>query len=256
MFIDTHVHLTDKKLFCNVEKIRENYLRSGVGKVITVGYDIASSVAAKKLADEYDEVYYAVGVHPDAVGEVTDDGIAILKQLASGKKCVAIGEIGLDYHYDGYDKTLQRNAFIKQISLANELKLPVIIHSRDACKDTVDVLKECVNNLNGGFLMHCFSESVETAKQLIPLGAYFAFGGAITFKNAKKQDVIKVIPENRLLAETDCPYLTPVPHRGEINEPKNVVYVYEYLAETLNVTVDDLHKRLEKNAANLFKNLK
>lgn len=253
MFIDTHVHLTDKAYLENFSEVRNRYLSDGVGKVITVGYNTSSSVNGKNLADKFNEVYFAVGIHPSDVRELSGDNLAVLKELASHKKCVAIGEIGLDYHYDGYVKEEQVSAFITQLNVASELNLPVIIHSRDACFETVKILKEHKNLLKNGFLMHCYSESAETAKELLPLGAYFAFGGAITFKNAKKQDIIKGIPIDRLLAETDCPYLTPVPHRGEINEPKNVVYVYEFMAQTLGVSVEKLKAEFIKNSATLFK---
>lgn len=255
MFIDTHVHLTDVYYSDKLDSIRSEYLNAGVKKVITVGYDMPSSVKAKELADMYSEVYFAVGIHPSDASYCNDKALNVLKELSSHPKCVAIGEIGLDYHYEGYDKQIQKKAFINQLELANKVNLPVIIHSRDACKDTVDILKENKNLLNNGFLMHCYAESKETASELLPLGAYFAFGGAITFKNAKKQEIISSIPINRLLAETDCPYLTPVPHRGEKNQPAFVTFVYEYIANVKGVSVQNLKAEFSKNSAKLFKKL-
>ena len=142
MFIDTHVHLTDVYYSDKLDSIRSEYLNAGVKKVITVGYDIASSVKAKELADMYSEVYFAVGIHPSDASYCNLQALSILEELSSHPKCVAIGEIGLDYHYDGYDKQIQKKAFISQLELANKVNLPIIIHSRDACKDTVDILKE------------------------------------------------------------------------------------------------------------------
>ena len=253
MFIDTHVHLTDEVLFSRIDEIRANYLNAGVKKVITVGYNLASSVKAKELSEKYNEIYFAVGVHPSDAVFYNDKTEKLLRSLCAHPKCLAVGEIGLDYHYEGYDKLTQINAFISQLKLANEVGLPVIIHSRDACKDTVDILKENSNLLGNGFLMHCFSESKETAMQLLPLGGYFAFGGAITYKNAKKQEVISAIPKNRLFAETDCPYLTPVPKRGEKNQPANVTYVYDFIANTLGVSVDEIKTQFANNFNALFK---
>ena len=186
---------------------------------------------------------------------MSDETIKTFKRLATHKKCVAIGEIGLDYHYNGYDKDKQASVFLSQLKLASELSLPVIIHTRDACKDTVDILENNANLLKHGFLMHCFSESKETAIRLQKLGGYFAFGGAITFKNAKKQEIIKSISVDRLFAETDCPYLTPVPFRGSVNEPKNVVYVYNFMAETLQTSVENLKAQFKNNLTTLFKKI-
>lgn len=256
MFIDTHVHLTDAYYKDKFETVRANYLNSGVGKVISVGYDLNSSKKGKELAEKYSEIYFSVGIHPSDADKLNSDALEELKILARHKKCVAIGEIGLDYHYEGYDKTIQAKAFQTQLQLAYEVGLPTIIHTRDACFDTVKILKDNKSLLDNGFLMHCFSESKETAKELALLGAYFTFGGAITFKNAKKQEIIKSIPFSKLLAETDCPYLTPVPHRGEKNEPKNVIYVYEYIANTLGISVENLKAEFKKNSATLFKKLK
>ena len=252
MFIDTHAHLTDKIYENNIELIRDNYLKVGVNKVIVVGYNLNSSLKAYELSTRYNEVYFAVGVHPSDAEFYTAEVEETIKRLSEDKKCVAIGEIGLDYHYEGYDKEVQKSAFIKQLKLANEVGLPVIIHTRDACSDTVDILEENRELLKRGFLMHCFSESKEIAKRLLPLGAYFAFGGAITFKNAKKQEIISSIPKNRLFAETDSPYLTPVPKRGQVNSPENVVYVYEFMSNALGESVENLKAQFELNLTTLF----
>ena len=252
MFIDTHTHLTDKIYDGNIEEIRNNYLNAGISKVIVVGYNLSSSVKAYELSKKYDEVYFAVGVHPSDAEFYDKETEEKFISLSKDKKCVAIGEIGLDYHYQGYDKNLQKSVFIKQLELASKVNLPVIIHTRDACQDTAQILENNANILKNGFLMHCYSESKEIAKRLIPLGAYFAFGGAITFKNAKKQEIIASIPKERLFAETDSPYLTPVPKRGQVNEPLNVVYVYEFMASVLNESVENLKAQFDKNLTTLF----
>ena len=259
MLFDTHAHYDDERFESELDKPLDDFITelfSGdVGGIINAGTNIETCKKSIQLSEKFDRVYASVGIHPSDCYKYGDiDGILeSIRELSRHKKVVAIGEIGLDYHYDGYDKDEQKRVFIAQLKMANEVGLPVIIHSRDACFDTVSILKENKNLLSNGFLMHCYSESVETAKELLKLGGYFAFGGAITFKNAKKQDVIKSIPIDRLFAETDRPYLTPVPHRGEKNEPKNVVYVYNYMADVLDVTVQKLKAEFNKNSATLFK---
>ncbi|MBO5713213.1 MAG: TatD family hydrolase [Clostridia bacterium] len=253
MFIDTHAHLTDKIYDANLDEIRANYLSKGVEKIIVVGYNLSSSIKAYELSKRYSEVYFAVGVHPSDAKFYNDEAEKTFISLSKDNKCVAIGEIGLDYHYENIDKDVQKRVFIRQLELANELNLPVILHTRDACGDTVEILKSNSALLKNGFLMHCFSESKEVAKELLPLGAYFAFGGAITFKNAKKQEIIASIPKDRLFAETDAPYLTPVPKRGQVNAPENVVYVYEFMANVLGESVENLKAQFSKNLTTLFK---
>ena len=190
MFIDSHAHLTDTRLLSEIEKVRALYLSNGVTCVLDVGHSIQSSIQAKKNAQTFEEVYYSVGLHPDVAGSVDKTSLDKLIELSSDKKCLAIGEIGLDYHYLDYSKEVQLKAFTSQLELAIKLKKPVIFHSRVACCDTVNILKEYSSELNG-FLMHCYSYSKETAKTLLDLGAYFSFGGVVTFKNAKKEDIIK-----------------------------------------------------------------
>ena len=255
MFIDTHAHLTDKVYSDNLTQIRANYLNHGVEKVIVVGYNLASSIKAYELSKKFSEVYFAVGVHPSDAKYYDDTAKQTFIDLAKDSKCVAIGEIGLDYHYDNIDIDLQKSVFISQLQLANELNLPVIIHTRDACGDTVEILENNASLLKNGFLMHCYSESKEVAKRLLPLGAYFAFGGAITFKNAKKQEIIASIPKERLFAETDSPYLTPVPKRGQVNAPENVTYVYEFMANVLGESVENLKAQFSSNLTTLFKKI-
>ncbi len=256
MLIDIHAHLTDKKYSESIEEIVFACKNNGVSLIVDSGYSIETSLAARANANSFDSVYFVCGIHPEKQAEYTDDTKRLLIELASDEKCVGIGEIGLDYHYDGYDKNGQKNAFVRQIELANELGLPFVVHSRDASNDVFETLSANKSLIKHGFLMHCYSESKEMAKRYLDLGAYFSFGGVITFKNAKKEDIIRSIPLERIITETDSPYLTPVPHRGEINSPKNVVFVYEKLSEILGVSGERLQKIVEDNAKSLFKKLK
>lgn len=254
--IDTHAHLQDKRLFEDLEGVTKRAKLNGVTKIINVGYDLSSSERGKELAEKYSFMYFTAGAHPDVSSEVDEKYIESLEKLATDEKCLAIGEIGLDYHYEGYDKEAQKRAFQMQIDLADKLNLPSVIHTRDAFKDTLDFVSDNVDKLKNGYLLHCYGGSKELALEFSKTGAYFAFGGAVTFKNAKKQDIIKSIPIDRLLIETDCPYMSPVPKRGEVNEPKNVVYVYDFIAETLGIKRAELASIVLENSARLFKKLK
>ncbi|MBE5743893.1 MAG: TatD family deoxyribonuclease [Clostridiales bacterium] len=252
MFIDSHAHLTDPKLFPQIEEVRSGYIGNGVGLVVDVGCCLESSYNVSKNAETYDEVYFTAGCHPDACNEVDSKALEKIEELSKHKKCLAIGEIGLDYYYEGYDRELQKKAFISQLELAVKLDMPVIIHSRDAWQDTVDILKEYAPKLKKGFLMHCYSGSIEIAKILLKLGAYFSFGGALTFKNSKKSEVAKALPIDRIFLETDCPFMAPVPYRGKINEPKFVVEVYKFLAGVYNLPLETLETQIEENFRKFF----
>ena len=184
--------------------------------------------------------------------EVSEDFIKYIDGFSSDKKCLAVGEIGLDYYHKPFDKDVQIKAFSRQIEYATQKNLPIIVHTRCATKDTVDIIKYYSKDIGGKFLMHCYGESKEITKILLDLGGYFAFGGASTFKNYKKHDVIEYVPLDRIMCETDCPYLTPEPHRGKVNEPKNVKYVYEQVAKVKNIDVETLAKSVEDNFKRLF----
>ena len=252
MLIDSHAHLADPKIIQNFDEYRNNYLSSNVGLVLDIGCGIESSKTVKENANKYGEVFYTVGCHPDEAGSVNADAINKLKELSFDKKCLAIGEIGLDYHYLSFDKEVQKKAFEMQLALAIELDKPVIVHSRDAWLDTLNILKAYSNNLKKGFLMHCYSGSKEMAKILLDMGAYFALGGVITFKNAKKDDVIKSIPMDRIFCETDCPFMAPTPHRGEVNQPSFVKLVYEKIASVYGVELNVLETQIESNFKKFF----
>ena len=252
-YIDVHTHLCDEKIKTQFDAVRDRYLSSNVNFVVDSGCSVITSKTCKDNAEKYNEVYFTAGVHPDDVNNYNDSDYNVLKELSTHKKCIAIGEIGLDYHYDGYNKEKQAYVFKTLLRLANSLNMPIVIHSRDACKDTLDILKEHKNYLNNGFLMHCYSESYETAKELLKLGAYFSFGGSLTFKNSKRGEVLKRLPIDRILFETDAPFLTPMPYRGQINESKNVTYVYNYVSNLLGVNEEELVKIVEGNFKRLFK---
>ena len=252
MFIDSHAHLTDPKIFSEIDRVREEYKSAGVGLVIDVGCSLKSSRDVKDNAEKYPEIYFSVGSHPDSAGEVDEGVLNDFRTLSKHEKCLAIGEIGLDYYYEGYDREVQKNAFIKQLDLAVELEMPVIIHSRDAWQDTVNILKEYAPKLKKGFLMHCYSGSREIVEILLKLGAYFSFGGALTFKNSKKSEVVKILPIDRVLVETDCPFMAPVPYRGKVNEPKYVPVVYEFMAGVYGLNVSQVEQIVEQNFKRFF----
>lgn len=252
-FIDVHTHLADKKLIDNINAVRDNYLAQGVKLVIDSGCDIETTKVCYQNSLKYNEVYYTAGVHPGCADKFDLKDLSIIEDLAKADKCLGVGECGLDYHYEGYDKEKQFKVFESQIALANKLNKPLVIHARDACKDTVDILTANKNYLTNGFLMHCFSESIETAKILLDLGGYFSFGGVVTYKNAKRIDVVKQIPLNRLLIETDAPYLSPEPFRGKLNEPKNVAVTYKFIAENLGLDLQDFTIKIQDNFKKLFK---
>ena len=249
MIIDSHAHLDDVK-YGGIGAIMDNFKAAGGITLVDVGFDAESSIFAKKHADEFG-VWFAAGFHPQEADKNND--IGLIEPLLTDKRCVAVGEIGLDYHYEPFDKARQKALFEAQIVLADKYGLPIIIHSRDASADMLDILKCNKAHLTNGFLMHCYSESKEQAKNYLDLGAYFGFGGAITFKNAKKDEVIRSLPVGRILPETDCPYMSPVPKRGEKNEPAYVTFVYDKLAEILCVDRGELETVLKDNFLNFFK---
>lgn len=256
MFIDTHCHINDDR-FTDEKAVIDAFRAAGVDYVINVGFDLASSIKAKETSAKYDGVYFAAGVHPDSENQVTDNGLALIKELCDDEKCVAVGEIGLDYHYEGFDKDGQKRAFVSQIELASSLKLPVSVHSRDCTEDMLKILKENKDKLHSGGVMHCYGGSVETAKELLKLGFYISFAGTVTFKNAVNvQESAKCVPFDRILTETDSPYLAPHPLRGQVNTPANVGLVTRKIAELKNQDVMVVAERVKLNAKALFKKLK
>jgi TatD DNase family protein len=252
MLFDTHAHLNAIQYEEDLEEVIQRAKSEDVTDIVVVGFDRDTIRRAMELTEQYDMIYAAVGWHPVDAIDMTDDDLEWIKELASHPKVVAIGEMGLDYYWDKSPKDIQKEVFRKQIQLAKEVQLPIIIHNRDATEDVVKILQE-ENASEVGGIMHCFTGSLEVAKQCIDMNFYLSFGGPVTFKNAKKpKEVAKEIPIDRLLIETDCPYLTPHPFRGKRNEPSYVKYVAEQIAELRELSVEEVAKKTSDNAKKLF----
>ncbi len=247
--IDTHAHYDDPAFDSDRDELLTEILNESVDKLITIGCSIEGSRNAIKIAEKFPSVYASVGIHPSDCMGSSDNYIDILREMSKNKKVVAIGEIGLDYHYDGYDKETQIDCFIKQLELAKELSLPVIIHSREATSDTMDILRK----YKPKGVVHCFSGSVETAREIIELGMMISFTGVLTFKNSRKAvEACSAIPMERIMLETDSPYMAPVPHRGERNNSSYVLHVAEKVAEIKNMTIDEVITVCNGNAVRFF----
>ncbi len=232
--IDTHVHLNDEQFEEDLPEVIQRARAAGITELINIGYDLDSSRRAIQQAGQYSGLKTTVGIHPHDASTATEAALEELAKLAAAESVVAIGETGLDYYYDNSPRDTQRYAFRRQLELAKELGLPVVIHSRDATQDTLEILKEFAP-LRG--VMHCFSGSLETAEICIDMGLYIAFGGAVTFKNANRlRGVAAKVPLERIVLETDCPYLSPEPRRGRRNEPAYLVYTLAKLAELKQVS--------------------
>ncbi len=254
MFIDTHCHIDDNKL-PDKSAVVNAYLRDGVSIAINAGCNEISSLNGKTLSEQFESVYFCAGFHPSDAKDCNPSAIEKIFELCAHPKCVAVGEIGLDYYWDTSYNDIQKQAFIAQIELANERRLPISVHCREATKDTLDILK--AHPVKAGGVMHCFSGSYETALELIKLGFYISFGGTLTFKNARNLvEIAQKLPLDKLLTETDSPYLAPTPFRGSINEPKNVALVTAKLAEIRALTVEQTAAAVMANAKKLFYKLK
>lgn len=245
--IDTHCHL-EKKTYSNLEDIISHM---GDNKIIVSGYDFESSKEVIKLIDKYPNIYGVIGFQPEEIDKINDDFYSFLEDNMSNQKIVGIGEIGLDYHYTKENSSLQKKVFINQIRIANKYNKPIVIHSRDAFDDTLEILKkECENTK---IVMHCFGYSKEAAKEFLKFDLMFGIGGVVTFKNNRKTcEVVEFVDISRILLETDSPYLTPEPFRGQINEPYNIVYVAEKIAELKGISKEDVLQLTEDNAIRLF----
>ncbi|AZR74425.1 hydrolase TatD [Anoxybacter fermentans] len=253
MLIDTHAHLDFPKFKNDQAEVIQRAKEAGIEYIFNIGADERSSKASVALARKYPQIYAAVGVHPHDAKDVTGDTLRLLRDLAQEKKVRAIGEIGLDYHYDFSPRDIQQRVFRAQLRLAHELKLPVIIHSREADEDTMRILKEEEVDKLGG-IMHCFAGDLKMAEECLKLNLKLAFGGVITFPNAKTaREVVKAIPLEHLLLETDSPYLTPVPYRGKRNEPAYVRYVAEKVAKIKGVELEEVAQVTTRTAKEIFK---
>lgn len=253
MIFETHCHLNDPQLINDFDDVVARAKKVGINKMIVVGWDKASSLLAIKMANDYDFIYAAIGFHPCNVFDITDQDLEELFANFNNPKVVALGEIGLDYHWysDAKKKEIQKQFFIKQLSFADKFKKPVIIHNREAFQDCLEILKEHNPIMHGVF--HCYSGSVEALKDVLELGFYIGIGGVVTFKNAiKPKEVVEKVPLDRLLVETDCPYLAPTPLRGTVNEPANIALVIDEIANLREESKKHILDVIYHNSLRLF----
>ncbi len=247
---DSHAHYDSEAFDEDRDEVVSSLPDKGICGVINCASDIESSRACLELARKYNFIYAACGVHPHEAGKADKDYLDRVKEMCGEEKCVAIGEIGLDYHYDFSPRDIQLKVFEEQIMLANELDLPIVVHDREAHEDTLALLKK----YRPKGVVHCFSGSAEMARDVVNLGMYIGLGGAVTFKNARKPlEVAAAVPDDRLLTETDCPYMTPVPYRGQRNDSSYIPYVAQVLASVRNTTAQDILDTARKNANTLFR---
>lgn len=254
--IDIHAHIYEEKLIERIDEVLENALNAGVEKIVCVGSSISNSKKCLALAEKYQNVYAVIGVHPDDADRFDDEAEKFLRENATHPKVIAIGEIGLDFHYEPHDKQKQKKVFVKQLEIADEVGLPIQIHSRDATGMMIETLQKNKHLLKNGGIVHCYSGSVETLKQILSLGLSISMGGIVTFKNARETlEVAEFVPLDRLLLETDCPYLTPHPHRGEVNEPKFVELTCQKIAMIKGILTSEVDHITTQNAHRLFPKL-
>ena len=252
MLFDTHAHMDDRAFDADRKALLQSLPESGIGLLMNPGCSLESSRNADRLSREYDYIYAAVGSHPDAADEVNDDVLEEYRKLCKlNPKIKAIGEIGLDYHYEDIPRDLQKKAFLAQMELARELDLPVIVHERDAHEDGMAIVRE-FSDVKGVF--HCYSGSAEMARQLVDLGWYIGFTGVLTFKNARKAiETVEAIPLERIVIETDCPYMAPEPFRGRRNDPGKIYRMAEKLAEIKGISVEEARRITFENGKRLYR---
>ena len=256
MIFETHAHYDDKAFDEDRESLLNGLQEQGVGTVVNIGAHLASSRASLTLAEQYPFVYAAVGVHPDETKELTEENFGELLEMIQHEKAVAVGEIGLDYYWDSTPREVQKYWFEKQLDLALDYNLPVVVHSREAAADNLAVLKEYYEKSNGTLtgIIHCFSYGSELAEEYIKMGFYLGIGGVVTFKNGKKlKEVVQAVPLELLVLETDSPYLAPEPNRGKRNDSRNLRYVAEGIAALKGVTVEEVIRVTEENATKLYR---
>lgn len=254
MLIDTHAHLDDRRFNKDRDKVIERAKKAGVSNIIHVGFDERSSKEAVKMANKYEEIYAVVGVHPHDSKKASDSTMEEIYNLAKNEdKVLAVGEMGLDYFKNYSPRQTQQKVFRTQISLAKQLDLPIVIHDRDAHQDILKIMKEEGARMVGGVL-HCYSGSWEIAKECINMGFFISFAGPVTYSNARRlRDVVKQVPIEKLLIETDCPYLTPEPYRGDRNEPAYVKHVAERISEIKGMDFDIIAEKTTENAKEVFR---
>lgn len=268
MIYDTHAHYDDAQFDEDREELLRSMADNGVGTIVNVSASYASCERVVNMVQEYAQdasgntcpdaaggcypaMYAAVGVHPDHVGELDEASFARMKELLGRDRVVAVGEIGLDYYWDNESHDVQKRWFIRQLELARESGLPVVIHSREAAADTMEIMKEYAKGLKG--VIHCYSYSREMAKEYVKMGFYIGVGGVVTFKNARRlKETVEAIPLESIVLETDCPYLAPVPYRGKRNNSAYIRYVAEDVAEIKGITYEEVVARTEENARRLY----
>lgn len=253
MIFDTHAHYDDEKFDEDREQVLMGLASEGISTVVNVGASVRGCYASVELSKEYDFVYAAVGVHPDNAKDLDEKVFEDISTLCDDEKCVAVGEIGLDYYWDSTDPGTQKKWFVRQLELAKMKNKPIIIHSRDACEDTMEILKEFHKNPHPQVVIHCFSYSPEIGREYIKMGFYIGVGGVVTFTNGKKlQQTVAETPIEKILLETDCPYLSPVPFRGKRNSSANLKYVVDKIAEIKGLTADEVIRITEENARRFY----
>ena len=253
MIFDTHAHYDDKQFDQDREELLASMKDNGIGTIVDVGSNMETSTWIVEAVTRYPMMYGAVGVHPSDTADLTESDMDTLKEYAGKDKILAIGEIGLDYYWDEPEREIQKKWFEAQIELAREVRLPIIIHSRDAAKDTYDIMKSLHAEDIGG-VVHCFSYSKEMARQFLDMGFYIGIGGVVTFKNAKTlKEVAAYAPLDRIVLETDCPYLSPEPNRGKRNSSLNLNYVAEALSQIKGIDKEELIAVTEENARKLYR---
>ena len=252
MIFDSHAHYDDEAFDGDREELLSGMAAAGISHIVNVGASLRGVEATVKLTEKYDFIYSAVGIHPDDVGTLDEEKLRWIGELCSREKTVAVGEIGLDYYWDKESHERQKEWFARQLDLAKEVGLPVVIHSREAAKDTLDIMKAEHMGSTGG-VIHCFSGSREMAREYLNMGYYIGVGGVVTFKNARVlKEVVEYAPLDRILVETDCPYLAPVPYRGKRNSSLMIPYILEAIAQIKGVTRDEAERATWENAMRMY----
>ncbi len=248
---DSHAHYNDEKFEEDRDTLIKEIYNSGITNIVNAGYSVESSKKAIEIAENYEFMHTTAGISPNDIYNFREKDLIEIEELAKNKKCMAIGEIGLDYYWNKENKELQKKVFISQIQIANKLKLPIVIHTREAICDTLEILK--INECKNRGIFHCCPLNIDLVREGLKLGYYISFAGPVTFKNSKNADeIIKMVPENRILIETDSPYLSPEPLRGKRNDSRNVKYVAEKIAKVKGVTLEEIAKTTYRNAIRAF----
>lgn len=257
MLIDTHCHLDDERFKDIYKEIISSLPENNIGRAITIGTDGNTSKAALDIARQYEHIYCTLGTHPHESKDMTDDDLEFYRTNALDSKVVAIGEVGLDFHYDFSPRDIQQKAFIKQIELSCEVNLPLVVHTREAYDLTLNILDQYKNDLINGVLIHCYTGGADYLREFLSRGFYVSFGGAITYKNNHASyEAVMAADLERVLLETDCPYLAPVPLRGTLNQPKNIVFTAQKIAEWRGIELAEVEKITTQNAFNFFRKMK